>query len=238
MIHYHGTPVGGPKQDTIRLVPFTYQDDIGPVAEACQSFVFDNGAFTAWKKGRSIDFDAYVRWVEVWHRHPGLDWAIIPDVIDGDEKDNDALLVEWPRHLPGVPVYHLHESLDRLIRLSETWPIVALGSSGKWPTPGAVGWWRRMGEVMDAVCDEDGRPRVRLHGLRMLDPDIFTRLPLASADSTNAARNSGSTQRFGMYCPPTVAQRAAVIADRIESYNSPAVWAGSVRQEALTLYPG
>ena len=58
----------------------------------------------------------------------------------------------------------------------------------------------------------------------MLDPAIFTKLPLASADSTNAAVNSGSLDRFGMYLPPTAAQRAAVIAERIESHNSAPVW--------------
>lgn len=65
----------------------------------------------------------------------------------------------------------------------------------------------------------------RLHGLRMLDPAIFTKLPLSSADSTNAAVNSGSLDRFGMYLPPTTAQRAAVIAERIEAHNSAPIWA-------------
>ena len=53
MIHYHGTPCGGTRQDVARflmgrhaLVPFPRQDDMGIVAEVCQSFVFDNGAFS------------------------------------------------------------------------------------------------------------------------------------------------------------------------------------------------
>jgi hypothetical protein len=54
----------------------------------------------------------------------------------------------------------------------------------------------------------------------MLDPKIFEYLPLSSADSTNAAVNSGSVSRFGMYVPATSSQRAAVIADRIESHTS------------------
>jgi hypothetical protein len=86
---------------------------------------------------------------------------------------------------------------------------------------------------MNAVCP-DGRPLARLHGLRMLDPAIFTRLPLASADSTNAAVNGGSLDRFGMYLPPTAAQRSAVIAERIESQNSAAVWqAVAIQQEVF-----
>ncbi len=45
-----------------------------------------------------------------------------------------------------------------------------------------------MAQAMAQACDL-GRPRVKLHGLRMLDVEVFSRLPLASADSTNVARN-------------------------------------------------
>ena len=239
-MHYHGTPVGGSRQDVARflvgrhaLVPFLRQDDMGAVAEFCQSFVFDNSAFSAWKRDAVIDFDAYIRWVEEWHRHPGFDWALIPDVIDGSEADNDAYVRGWPRRFSGVPVWHMHESIERLERLCSEWQTVALGSSGQFKTPGTAAWWSRMAEAMKAICDEQGRPMARLHGLRMLDPAIFTHLPLASADSTNAAVNCGSLSRFGMYPPATPAQRCAVIADRIEVENSAPTWAGVPTQEGL-----
>ncbi|MCY1413412.1 hypothetical protein D9M71_288420 [compost metagenome] len=231
MIHYHGTPVGGTRQDGARfllgrhaLVPFPRQDDMGIVAGACQSFVFDNGAFSAWTKGDTLDVDGYVAWVEKWHRHPGFDWALIPDVIDGDEADNDALLAAWPKEFRGVPVWHLHESIERLEQLASDWQTVAIGSSGQWSSPGTKPWWKRISDAMDAICDEEGRPSCRLHGLRMLNPEIFQRLPLASADSTNATVNGGSIKRFGMYPPPTAGQRAEVIAERIEAHNSASLW--------------
>ena len=231
MIAYHGTPVGGGRLDAAKflqgrhaLVPFPRQDDMGVVAEVCQSFVFDNGAFSIWMKGGKLDVEGYTAWVEQWYRHPGFDWALIPDVIDGDEEANDRLLEQWPDHLPGVPVWHLHESIERLVRLASNWKTVAFGSSGQWRSPGTAAWWKRMAAAMDAICDDQGRPQCRLHGLRMLDPAIFTQLPFASADSTNAAVNGGSISRFGMYTPPTAGQRAAVIADRIESHTSNPIW--------------
>lgn len=237
---YHGTPIGGSRQDVARflvarqaLVPFLRQDDVGAVAEFCRSFIFDNSAFSAWKRDAEIDFDAYVEWVEEWHRHPGFDWALIPDVIDGTETDNDALVRGWPRRFPGAPVWHMHESLERLRRLCAEWSTVALGSSGQFKSPGTAAWWSRMAEAMRVICDDQGRPMCKLHGLRMLDPAIFSHLPLASADSTNAAVNCGSLSRFGMYPPATSAQRAAVIADRIEAQPSAAMWAGHPVQEAL-----
>lgn len=214
------------------LVPFSYPDDIAVVAECCQSFVLDNGAFSAWTKGKQVDFPGYIQWVREWHRHPGFDWALIPDVIDGDEAENDALLADWPATLPGVPVWHMHESLERLVRLANNWRVVALGSSAQYASVGTQQWWNRMTKAMNAIC-VDGRPICKLHGLRMLDPDVFTKLPLSSADSTNAAVNSGSLSRFGMYLPPTTAQRAAVIAERIESQNSAATFVAHEQTELL-----
>lgn len=204
---------------------------MGAVAEFAQSFVFDNGAFTVWKQGGELDVPGYVAWCDEYHRHPGFDWALIPDVIDGDESQNDALVKQWPRHIRGVPVWHMHESIARLRRLCDEWPTVALGSSGQWATPGTASWWGRMSEAMNDVCDTDGRPAARLHGLRMLDPTIFTKLPLTSADSTNAAVNNGALDRFGMYVPATASQRAAVIADRVEMHNAAQRWEKVAIQE-------
>lgn len=231
MRHYHGTPVGGTRQDAAKflqgrdaLVSFAYPDDVAIVAEVCKSFIFDNGAFTVWKKGGVLDIPGYIAWCLVWERHPGFEWALIPDVIDGNEADNDALLLDWPASLRGVPVWHLHESLDRLERLVHTYDVVALGSSGQWATPGTEDWWIRMSEAMNVACDIHGRPYARLHGLRMLNPKVFMHLPLSSGDSTNATVNGGSLSRFGMYPAPTRAQRSAVIAARIEQVNSAPVW--------------
>jgi len=43
--------------------------------------------------------------------------------------------------------------------------------------------------MMEVCCDADGMPKTKLHGLRMLDPVIFSHMPLSSADSCNVARN-------------------------------------------------
>lgn len=241
MIHYHGTPCGGPRQDVARflagrhaLIPFPRPEDLGTALEVCQSVCVDNGAFTAWKSGKPVEnWTEYYDWVAKLKHHPAFDWAIIPDVIDGTEEQNDALMFEWPHGKTyGVPVWHMHESLERLVDLCSIWPRVALGSSGEFADVGNWKWWNRISEAMETVCPF-GNPVCRLHGLRMLDPAIFSRLPLASADSTNAVRNSSSLERFGMYCPPSAAARMATIADRIESHQSAAVWVPVQRQKTL-----
>lgn len=232
MIAYHGTPCSGDRVNAAKflagrhaMVSFAAPSELPVVMDVCNSFVLDNGAYSIWKNGGQLDVEGYFDWVDAAQHHPGFDWALMPDVIDGSEQDNNALFRRWPfRHGTGVPIWHLHESLDWLVWLSGVYGRVALGSSGQWPTPGTDGWWDRMGEAMRVLDIGHGRPRCKLHGLRMLDPAIFTRLPFASADSTNAVRNSNLIGRFGMYPPPSQAARMATIADRIEAHQSTAVW--------------
>lgn len=242
MIHYHGTPCGGPRQDVARflagrhaLIPFSRPEDLGTALEVCQSVCLDNGAFTAWKSGKPVtDWGPYYGWVKDLKRHPAFDWAIIPDVIDGTERDNNRLLAEWPHEKTvGVPVWHMHEDIERLKVLAHEWPRIAIGSSGEYANPGDWKWWNRISEALPEICCNGGYPICRIHGLRMLDPAIFSRLPLSSADSTNAVRNSSGLERFGIYTPPTAAARMAVIADRIESHQSAAMWVPRERQRVL-----
>lgn len=244
MIHYHGTPIGGTRTDAARflsgrhaLIPFARQDDIGVALEVCQSVVLDNSAFSLWRAGGGdVDVSAYRAWVQSVARHPAIDWCLIPDKIDGTEQDNVELVTLWLRlgcDVESVPVWHMHESLDWLSYLAGHFRTVALGSSGQWATPGTSAWWQRMGEAMEVVCDERGRPSCRIHGLRMLDPAVFCDLPLVSADSTNAAVNGGSVSRFGMYPAPTAGQRADVIASRIEAHQSAPSWTGHSKQEEM-----
>jgi hypothetical protein len=219
------------------MVSFEHQEQIEVAAEVCQSVVLDNGAFSAWKRSKRHNFDGYAVWAEEWLKHPCVEWCVIPDAIDGDEQANDDLLASWP--LDGsrsVPVYHMHESLDRLTRLMGAYPRVALGSSGKWADPGSSQWWARMGEVMAACTDDEGMPLTKLHGLRMLDPLIFAQLPLSSADSCNVARNVGIDSKWvGPYVPTSKAMRALVIMDRIERHASARRWIGQGQQHNLEL---
>jgi hypothetical protein len=154
-----------------------------------------------------------------------VDWCLIPDIIDGSEDDNADLVKRWPlRKEWSVPVWHMHESVGYLRFLAQSFARVAIGSSGEFMTIGNPRWWSRMGEAMAAICD-DGRPRVKLHGLRMLDPVVFSHLPLSSADSTNVARNIGIDKAWtGAYAPASKAVRARILIDRIESHGSASEW--------------
>jgi len=244
MIHYHGLPIT-PATAAARVlagrhafVSFADARQLALVLDVCQTFAIDNGAFSAWRSGAPIkDWQPYYEWVRAIRRMPAFDFAVIPDVIDGSEQDNDNLVCDWYAQFgvgDGVPVWHMHESIDRFVRLCTSWPRVALGSSGEFATVGTPAWWTRMAEALNAVCDPDGLPPCKLHGLRMLNPEVFSRLPLASADSTNVAQNIGIDSAWrGTYVPPDKDWRAMVIAARIESNNGATRWHHQPTQESL-----
>ncbi len=233
MIHYHGLPITPSTAAEVAVraghafVSFAHPQQLGLAVAACQSCALDNGAFSAWRAHRPItDWTGYYAFAEAGKRQPSCDFAVVPDVIDGSEADNDALCDEWP--LPrwfGAPVWHLHESFSRLERLAADWPRVCLGSSGDYAQIGTAKWWRRMHDTMRVICDDAGQPRCRLHGLRMLDPQVFSRFPFASADSTNIGRNIGIDMKWhGPYAPPNKESRVQAMRARIESVNAPTAY--------------
>jgi hypothetical protein len=255
MIHYHGTPItpSTAAAEILRgrhaLVSFAEPRDIELVAEVCQSFCIDNGAFSLWKSGnKQPSWDGYADFLGKWAYHPACDFWILPDVIDGGENENYDLISEFTdRHAwlqsagVGVPVYHLHESLEHFARLCRSFPRVAIGSSGQFAQVGSQLWWDRMDEVLQIACSAPAwfpdpstwphQPCVKLHGLRMLNPRVFGKLPLTSADSSNVARNIGIDAAWsGTYQPPSKAWRGSVLAARIESHQSAACY-GVDREE-------
>jgi len=192
MIHYHGTPIT-PVNVLYTLagrsfcVSFFDPRDVGRVHGIGELVMLDNGAFSAWKIGAATDWPGYYRWCEKWLVYPTT-WAVIPDVIDADdEAANDALVDEWPHGDKGAPVWHMHESIDRLVRLCDEWPRVCIGSSAEYATVGNARWHRRMSEAMNAVCVKGIIP-CWLHMLRGMALS-GSHYPFASADSTDIARN-------------------------------------------------
>lgn len=210
MIKYYGTPVT-PRNiffkaltDRNALISFANPQDIKVAFENCNKVILDNGAFSMWTKKKKTDWNKYYDWVK---EHSNRDFYFIPDVIDGSEIENDALLKDNP-FSDGVPIWHIAESFERLERLASDYDFIAFGSSGEYSELGTEKWHRRMNEAMRVVCNKDGEPQVKMHMLRCLNPKIFTKYPFFSGDSTNLARNH---HRDGW----------ENILNRIEKYNSP-----------------
>jgi hypothetical protein len=233
-MHYHGTPIT-PRATFLALagrsfcVSYADSRDVESCHEIGQSVMLDNGAFTFWRdkvegrqlsaKGRAAavgDWSGYYAWCAPWLEYRTT-WAVIPDVIDGSEDENDELVEAWPFGARGAPVWHLHESLERLLRLAGAWPLVCIGSSGAYATPGRPSWHARMVAAMNALCG-DGPPPCALHMLRGL-AQCGGPYPFASADSTSIAVNhAGNNVRA------TPRKDPRRMADEIDARQCPARW--------------
>jgi hypothetical protein len=170
-------------------------------------------------------------------------------VIDGTEEQNDELLRRWWRYgLPApqcAPVWHVHESLERLRHLCRAYPRVCLGSSGEYAKVGDDRWHARMTQTMNAVCG-DGPAPCWLHMLRGLSL-AGSHYPFASADSTNLSQNHKGNQSTR----PAPARDIRRMADEVDARQCPGRWrrapaqyaicdtcAGSGTVECGSLHPG
>lgn len=215
MIHYHGTPIS-PRAELQKMagrsfcVSFAEPRDADWCQAHGQSVMWDNGAFSFFTKGKPVDWTAFYSWVEP--RLGGAHWAIVPDVIDGDEGSNLALIEQWPHRKDcAALVWHLHESIDHLLRLCDFhYGKICFGSSGVYWQVGSAAWDRRVDEAFNALSRRGPIPWIHmLRGLAMAG----SRWPFASADSVNVGRNF-KDQRI---CPDAMARR-------IDAVQCPITW--------------
>jgi hypothetical protein len=227
-LHYHGTPITPtPILESLVgrcfCVSYAAPGQVARCHRLGQSVMLDNGAFTFWNQGVTTDGDywaQYAVWVEPWLDRPTT-WAVIPDVIDGDEADNDLLISKWPRSLfkQSAPVWHMHESLDRLAYLTLAWDKVCVGSSAQYAQVGTSQWHHRMEAAFNRVAPNGKPPWLHmLRGMALTDGPY----PFASVDSTDVARNH--------YLPRN--GDAPKMATRWDGKQTPAQW---VPREQLAL---
>lgn len=226
MIHYHGTPITPREKMLSELqgrcfcVRFGEHRDVDICHEIGQSVMLDNGAYSAWTKNKPTDWSGFVEWVRPWLEFRTT-WAVMPDVIAGDEQDQERLsawLFNYDREVwrRCAPVWHMHESIDRLKYLCMSHERVCVGSSAQYADPNTDLWRRRMDQAMNAVCGNGPAP-TWLHMLRAMKQAAGGPYPFASADSTNAARNHA-----GSWKQRPRSLRA--MADAMDARQTPARW--------------
>jgi len=194
VIHYHGTPIS-PRTQLLKMggrnfcVSFAAPQDFKTCLAIGQTVMLDNGAFSVFTKGKTLDLDGYYAWIEPVLAPPH--WAVMPDAIGGDVEAQHKLLQTWPWRTLGydncAPVFHLHMPITYLFFLCNAYRKVCLGSSAEFWDTSTVMWERRMDDIFNALVNHYGRVPW-IHGLRMLGK-ADNRWPLASADSTNVAQN-------------------------------------------------
>lgn len=224
-IHYHGTPIG-PIRELLTLrgrhfcVSHAAPANVTRVHKIGQSVMLDNGAFSKWKKGKETDWLAYYAWCDEWLDYPTT-WAVIPDVIEANEEVQDDLLRQWPFKYRGAPVWHMHEDINRLLTLLDTWPRVCIGSSKEYAIVLSPEWSRRMDQCWNSIIKRHTRlPWIHmLRGMQLVDH----RWPFASLDSTDIAQSHHREHNS-----------ALKLADRWDGKQCPASWKRRPEQLLLT----
>jgi hypothetical protein len=225
MIHYHGTPIT-PRSKLFPMagkhfcVSFADKRDGDWCLLNGQSVMWDNGAFSAFTKGKTTDWQNYYGWLEARLSHPH--WAVVPDVIDGEPEDNLKLIRDWPHRKDcSAVVWHMAEPIDHLLSLLDLgFGKICFGSSGKFWQVGSDAWERRADEAFNAICRRGELPWIHmLRGLG-LSGDKW---PFASADSANVARHHNELK----ICPERMARR-------IDAVQCPASW--DLRHEQMEMF--
>lgn len=223
MIHYHGTPLT-PRERLYDMagkhfcVSFAHPYDASVCMQIGQSIMWDNGAFSAYTKGKKFEPEKYYKWLDDKLGHPH--WAVIPDVIGGEEVQQKELLASWPYHISlGAAVWHLHMSLDYLEYLSDKYHKVCFGSSGEYWEIGTDKWCGRIDMAFNRLSKNNYIPWI--HMLRGL-AQAGKGWPFASADSVNVARNYKDKKT----CPEKMART-------IDSVQCPIKWVHRPEQQSL-----
>lgn len=226
MLHYHGTPIT-PVSVLLTLagkcfcVSHYRPDDVSRVHQIGQSVLLDNGAFSYFteakkaaaegRKPRKIaNWPDFYAWCDQWLDYPTT-WAVIPDVIEAGSQEQDALIREWPHGQRGAPVWHMNEPIDRLVRLTENWARVCIGSTDEFWKVLSPAWRGRMDEAWNTLARRHQRmPHIHmLRGMQLSGMEW----PFASVDSTDIAQNH--------HLPH---QSARKMADRWDAAQCPAKW--------------
>lgn len=249
--HYHGGPHWGGLEvmnalyrNTGAMVSYHRPEQLIKIRKVAESVILDNGAFSSWRKSKKAG--AIVNWDEHWAKYyafvtvnwGNIDYFVIPDVIEGDEAENDRqirLVPGWMK-AKAIPVWHSDESIGKLLRLADDFDRVAIGCCGDHARIRTAAWEKRMDEAFTALYIEN-KKQVKIHGLRMLDGRVMAKYPFHSCDSANVAIN---VPKHKIKYPHLIGKltRTAVLRAAIEKIKPPSVedWVAVFKQKSEDKY--
>lgn len=164
----------------------------------------DSGAFTAWTKGKEIDVDEYIKFINDNSDYIYLYGQV--DDIPGSRSGGEVtrLMIEksaqntWENYLymrpkmknpkgllytfhVGEPIEFLKQALEWKDENGESIPYIALG--------GMVGKPKSVRDSFLYTCfqtiKQSSNPNVKVHAFGMTDFDLLEKYPITSADSTS-----------------------------------------------------
>ena len=163
----------------------------------------DSGAFTAWTKGKSIDVDEYIDFINTYSEHINLYGQV--DVIPGDiikgatpEQVEQAAQATWENYLymrpkmkkpegllytfhVGEPYRYLEQALEWRDENGQPIPYIALGGMVGKPMPVKKSFL----DTCFRIIKNSSNPNVKVHAFGMTSFSLLEQYPITSADSTS-----------------------------------------------------
>jgi hypothetical protein len=157
--------------------------------------MLDSGAFSAYWLDKEIDIDDYCDFI-IKHKHLVANYInldVIPgkpgtlrttdDVKESSRRSFENFQYMKSRGLSPLPVFHQGEPFHWLERyLEDGEPYICISTNKELSTESNRKW---LDIVFTMICDEQGNPSVKTHGLGITIWELMTRYPWESVDSTS-----------------------------------------------------
>ncbi len=143
--------------------------------------ILDSGAFSAYTKKTEINIEDYILFIKKNQKF--LENYINLDVIGSAELSWKNQEYIESKGLKPLPVFHPGDDWKYLERCLEEYDHFCIGGIADTPTNA-----RRvpfLDKCFRMICDKDGIPKSKIHGLGVTSPVLLRRYPFYSVDSTS-----------------------------------------------------
>lgn len=152
-------------------------------------YILDSGAYSSYKIGAEIDIDEYCKFIT--EHEDIVDWYIVLDVIGSDVKSYENLKYMESKGLHPIPVFHQGDDFKYLEEFTNgDYEFICLSPLNYSAKGGNMVTWldKCYGEY---ICDKEGNPKLKVHGLGLTTPIMMARYPWYSVDSTSWKLSAG-----------------------------------------------
>jgi len=146
--------------------------------------LLDSGAWSAFTQNNPIDIYQYISFIK--SKGSNLTGYFNLDVVEDSVNSYKNFLIMKEEGLNPIPVFHVQagiKDINYLLKYMETEEYIAIGSIANISTKRRIEnldmIWR------DYLVDDKKMPKVKVHGLGLLSPELLSRYPWYSVDSSS-----------------------------------------------------